>query len=396
MTDPLGQAQVIPYLIGLSQAGYRITLLSCEKKDKFQQQNAYIQALLTEHKIQWKYIFFTASPPILAKYYDLYQLRKKAVKLQQQNNFSLVHTRSYVAADIGYFLKKKYHIKFLFDIRGFWVDERVDGGLWNLKNPIYRRAYHIYKEKEANYVSTADTIVSLTENGKLEMQTWKSYHGTEIKVIPCCADYDLFSLVNPIERDKVRLDLGFAKDDFVISYLGSIGTWYMLDEMLEFFKEFSASQKNAKFLFISNGEQETIKAAARKKGISELDIKIVSAKRKEVPIFAKASNISLSFIKPCYSKKSSSPTKLGELLAMGIPTICNTGIGDVDEIINYTNGGLMINGFSKNDFEGLLQKLDTYLHNQDAASIRERSKKYYDLKDGIEKYKQIYSQLLDN
>jgi hypothetical protein len=71
MTDPLGQAQVIPYLIRLSQAGYRITLLSCEKHDKFQQQSAYIQALLTEHKIQWEYIFFTASPPILAKYYDL-------------------------------------------------------------------------------------------------------------------------------------------------------------------------------------------------------------------------------------------------------------------------------------------------------------------------------------
>ena len=396
MTDPLGQAQVIPYLIGLSKAGYQITLLSCEKRDKFQQQSAYIQDLLTANNIQWEYIFFTASPPILAKYYDLYQLRKKAVTLHLKKNFSLVHTRSYVAADIGYFLKKKYQIKFLFDIRGFWVDERVDGGLWNLKNPIYKRAYRIYKEKEANYVATADTIVSLTENGKTEMQTWKSYHGTEIKVIPCCADYDLFSLVNPTETEKAKMELGFAKNDFIISYLGSIGTWYMLDEMLEFFKEFSISNKNAKFLFISNGEQETIKAAAHRKGISELNIKIISAKRKEVPIFAKASTISLSFIKPCYSKKSSSPTKLGELLAMGIPTICNTGIGDVDEIIKYTNGGLMINGFSKNDFESVIEKLIPYLENQEAALIRERSRKYYDLKDGVEKYKQIYSQLLAN
>jgi glycosyltransferase involved in cell wall biosynthesis len=45
--------------------------------------------------------------------------------------------------------------------------------------------------------------------------------------------------------------------------------------------------------------------------------------------------------------------------------------------------------------EALIQKLDSYLANHNAASIRERSRKYYDLKDGIEKYKEIYSQLLD-
>jgi len=39
MTDPLGQSQVIPYLIGLSQKGYVITIISCEKEDKFKKLN---------------------------------------------------------------------------------------------------------------------------------------------------------------------------------------------------------------------------------------------------------------------------------------------------------------------------------------------------------------------
>jgi hypothetical protein len=31
MTDPLGQSQVIPYLIGLTKKGHNISIISCEK-----------------------------------------------------------------------------------------------------------------------------------------------------------------------------------------------------------------------------------------------------------------------------------------------------------------------------------------------------------------------------
>lgn len=395
MTDPLGQSQVIPYLIGLSKAGYQITLLSCEKKEKLEAQGQFISQLLKEHKINWEHVFFTSFPPILAKFYDLNKIRRKAVQLHQSANFALVHCRSYVAADVGYYLKRKFGIKFLFDIRGFWVDERVDGGLWNLKNPIYKQAYKTYKKKEANYIGAADTIVSLTENGKAEMQKWPCYKNTPIDIIPCCADYDLFSLQTKQEKDASKSDLGFEKDDFVISYLGSIGTWYMLNEMIAFFRLIKKDFPNAKFLFVSNGEEMAIHAAAKEMGISVTDIKIVNAKRKDVPKFMKASDISLSFIKSAYSKKSSSPTKLGELLAMGIPVICNRKIGDVDDIIINTKGGLLIDDFSKKSFENAIESLPNYLSAYSSNEIRQLSKKYYDLNEGIEKYKKIYLRLLN-
>ena len=394
MTDPLGQSQVIPYLIGLSKSGYKITLLSCEKKEKYKQQGQYIHSLLKENNIQWEFIFFTSSPPILAKYYDLYQLKKKAIQLHREQKYSLVHCRSYISAAVGLILKQEFGVKFLFDIRGFWVDERVDGGLWNLQNPFYKFAYKKYKKKEAAYVSNADTIVSLTENGKNEMETWSSYKNAGIDVIPCCADYDLFSLQTESESIEAKKKLGFAKDDFVLSYLGSIGTWYMLNEMLDFYKALKSKKQNTRFLFVSNGEEQTIRDAAKNKGIAGEDIKIINAKRNDVPGFIKASTISLSFIKPCYSKRSSSPTKLGELLAMGIPVISNTGIGDMDEIIKYTQGGLLINEFSNDCYINAINNLDNYFSNYNASAIRERSGKYYDLRSGIEKYKSIYDRLL--
>jgi glycosyltransferase involved in cell wall biosynthesis len=86
---------------------------------------------------------------------------------------------------------------------------------------------------------------------------------------------------------------------------------------------------------------------------------------------------------------------LGELLAMGIPVICNREIGDVDDIIINTKGGVLINDFSCDSFENGVENLVNYLSDYSPSEIRERSKKYYDLNDGIEKYKKIYQRLLN-
>ena len=52
-------------------------------------------------------------------------------------------------------------------------------------------------------------------------------------MIPCCTDENLFHADN---IKNVKNELNIQDNEFVISYVGSIGTWYMLDEMLDFFK----------------------------------------------------------------------------------------------------------------------------------------------------------------
>ena len=56
-------------------------------------------------------------------------------------------------------------------MRGFYADERVDGGLWDLRNPVYRLVYNFFKQKEKQFLSNADYTISLTEAGKKEIQT---------------------------------------------------------------------------------------------------------------------------------------------------------------------------------------------------------------------------------
>ncbi len=396
MTDPLGQSQVIPYIVGLQQKGHQFTLLSCEKKERFEKYEKGIRQYLEKHNINWQPIFYTASPPILAKYWDIYQLRRKATQLHKEQGFDMTHCRSYVSADIGWYLKKRFGVRFLFDMRGFWVDERVDGGLWNLKNPFYRFAYRQYKKKEADYLQNSDAVVILTEAGKAEMTKWKAYNSNvPIGVIPCSADFEVFPLTSKQSKQEARKTLQIAEDKLVVSYLGSIGTWYMLEEMLLFFTQLKEIHPNALFLFVTPEKPETIFEVAAKYGLKSNDFKVVFAKREEVGYFLSASDFSVFFIKPLYSKISSSPTKLGELLAMGIPVVCNTGVGDVKQIIKDTQGGIAIDDFEQVTLKDTASRMLTELKEKKykAIEIRKKAFEYYDLEKAVEKYARLYQRI---
>jgi glycosyltransferase involved in cell wall biosynthesis len=393
LTDPLGQSQILPYLKGLAAHGYRFTILSFEKKDRYEKGKALIEQLTRESDITWVPLFFTSQPPLLSKFYDAVRMRTTAFRLQRKENFDMVHCRSYIAADVGLRLKKKFGVKFFFDMRGFWADEKKDG-TWNMNHPVFKKVYRYYKNKEAQYLQNADYIISLTEAAKNEMMHWKAYDASiPLQVIPCCADMNLFSLTTSEQKRSGRQQLGLPGDALIISYLGSVGTWYMLDEMLLFFKRLKHKYTGAKFLFLTHTAPSVIESAIAKHNLQLNDFVIAEASRQQVPQWIKASDINISFIKPVYSKISSSPTKLGEVLSMGIPVITNSGVGDVEKIVNDASGGYVLHQFTDEDFDKAIDAIPELLK-KDPAAIRERIRKYYALDAGVEKYFSCYKQVL--
>jgi glycosyltransferase involved in cell wall biosynthesis len=396
MTDPLGQSQVIPYLQGLSKLGFHFTLISFEKKDRFEKSGDFIREILKQSNIEWVPLSYTKRPPVLSTISDVIRLRIAAFKLHKQRLFSIVHCRSYITSLVGVEMKKKFGMKFIFDMRGFYADERVDGGLWNLKSPLYRSIYDFFKRKEKNFLTNADYTISLTENGKQEIQSWNTIPNQPIpiQVIPCCADLEKFSPENVDEQKlrELRTSLSISETDFVISYLGSIGTWYMLDEMLDFFKRLLERKPQAKFLFITGEPAQLVLDKARQKNIAANKFIITAAARDLVPTYLSLSTISLFFIKPVFSKRASSPTKQGEIMGMGIPYVCNAGVGDVDKIVAGTNSGFVVNEFSEADYNKTIERLLSQKLNRD--EIRAGAFKYYSLKQGVENYHFVYRTLI--
>jgi len=395
MTDPLGQSQVIPYLIGLSKKGYTFTLISCEKEDNYVANKEKIAGLLASNNIHWQPLKYTKKPPVISTLFDVYMIKRLATLLHKQQPFSIVHCRSYIAALVGLHLKKSYSIKFVFDMRGFWANERVDGNIWNLKNPVYKTIYNFFKKKETEFLEHADYTISLTHNAKQEIQSWASVRNNPvpIQVIPCCADLDLFNKKN-IHQDKLdalRTSLSIQKEDFILMYLGSIGTWYMLDEMMEFFSVLKKKIPSAKFLFVTKEEHTRILKTAETWKV-KASIIIRPGNRDEIPYLISLSNYSLFFILPSYSKKASSPTKQGEIMAMGIPLICNTNVGDTDKVVKDYHSGILVNEFSENAYIGTIEKMKTTIF--DENSIIQGAIGYFSLENGVSRYAAVYNAVL--
>lgn len=396
MTDPLGQSQVIPYLQGLSKAGYKVFLLSCEKEQVFHQNKEAIQQLLDKSNISWIPLNYTKNPPVLSTLLDVIKMRRAAKKLHQEEGLDMVHTRAGVPALIGLWMKKKMGVKFLHDIREFYADSRVEGGMWNKQNLLYRTIYNFFAKQESEQVKQCDGIVCLTYAAEKIIKTWPEYKAaTPLEVIPCSADLELFdySKINEIERKSLQSELGIQPNDFVISYLGSIGGWYLTAEMLQFCKLLSKRMPAAKFLFISPHRHEEIKAIAAQYDIPADKVLVKKASRAQVPTLLSLSSYSIFFIKPCYSKQSSSPTKHGEIMAMGIPVITNGGVGDVEEIVSTTNSGIVINEFTDEVYEKAITEIEQK-HDYDKALIRAGAQKWYALNNAIEKYTRIYKAIL--
>src|SRR5262245_35104857 len=379
MTDPLGQSQVLPYLAGLTKSGYQFTILSFEKKERYDKYKNTIDDITQRAGIAWVPMRFTRRPPLLSKFYDAVRMRRMSFSLFRKHRFDMIHCRSYIAASIGLQLKRKKGTRFLFDMRGFWADEKKDGGSWKQTSFIFRRVYRHYKRKEAQFINEADHIVSLTEAGKQEMMKWPSYNpAVPISVIPCCSDMDHFSLTSPSDKAKGRRLLGLPEDKLVISYLGSVGAWYMLDEMLHLFSVIKEKYSGAKFLFITHSSPALILSKLDTYEISRDDIVIVEASRQEVPAFTKASDINISLIRPVYSKLASSSTKLGEVLGMGIPVIVNDGVGDVGPTVLSMNSGIVISNFCKEEYRKVADKIDAVLR-LDPSCIRAAAQNVYGL-----------------
>jgi len=393
LTDPLGQSQIIPYLKGLAEAGHEIIILSAEKKSLYKEKKQSIAEILNPLSIKWIPVFYSSNPKVLSTIFDILKLKCKSRKIYSEQRFNIVHCRSYIPSLVGLWLKKKYGVRFLFDMRGFWADERIDGKIWNIKNLFFQLIFNYFKKKEKEFLLLADGIISLTDNGKKEIQKWPFSHliKAEIKIIPCCVDTDHFDMerIDQDMQNNLRKKLKITSDDFIVSYLGSIGTWYMLDEMLHFFKRLLLKVSNAKFFFITTENPAYILKASEKYQINANRIIIAKASRKDVPLYLSLSDLSIFFIKPVFSKRASSPTKQAEVMSMGIPIICNAGVGDTDEIIKGSGAGILIQDFDPLSIDNAIMNLDSVL-NIPKNKIRKAAINNFSLKSGIERYIQIY------
>jgi len=390
MCDPLGGSQVLPYLFGLARRGHRISLISFEKSERTTVERETVAKACADAGIAWHPLPYRKRPPVLSTMADVVQMQRLAAQLHRQTPFDLVHCRSYLPALVGLKMKQRFGTRFLFDMRGFWADERLESGSWPSTNPVLRAAYTYFKSQERAFWRQADAMVSLTQSGKKSIETSEG-DTAPISVIPCCVDFDVFKPVTKAKRAEARKQLGIGKDDHVLGYIGSLGGNYMLDEMLDFYRAYRERHGGAKFLFVTQVPDEEIRAAAEKKAVDAAEIVIRRASRLQVPFYVAAADHGIAFKQPSFSAKACSPTKLGEMLALEIPVVANSGVGDVEQVIEETGAGVIIRSFRETAYRQAVEALQAVKPN---SRWRKATSGWFDLDAGIDRYDEIYRNLV--
>ncbi|MEX2379950.1 MAG: glycosyltransferase [Vicingaceae bacterium] len=392
LTDPLGQSQILPYLKGLAAKGREIQIISAEKADRFRANEVAVREQIKGLNIHWAFTHYSNRPPLLSTSFLIRRMKKLAHAFYSINHFDIIHSRSLIPAMIGLSLKKKYGSKLIFDIRGFWVDERVEGGLWNLKNPTYRILYSLFKKKEKKLFKKADAIVSLTENAKDYIQGHFKTQA-EFAVIPCSVDMQHFDF-NRISKEnstKLKTKLGLKKNDFVLIYIGSLGTRYLLSEMFQFFHALKSQQTEAKMLFVTQTPVDFILTEAQKQGVEGEDVVITSSTYREIPNYINVADAGIFFIHSGFTGKAVSPTKQSELLAMGLPIVTNAGVGDSESIIQDNELGVVVQDFDANSLAAAVKQL--LQSNYEKSKIRKKADRLFALQTAIVKYDDLYDKI---
>ncbi|GAA4039029.1 glycosyltransferase family 4 protein [Sphingomonas rosea] len=392
LTDPLGPSQVLAYLKGLAALGHQISLITFEKPERPATDRLAMTSECAAAGIDWHPLAYTKRPPVLSTLKDLTAMHRTADRLVRERGYDIVHCRSAIPALVGARLKRRRGLRFIFDMRGFWADERVEGGLWDLGKPLYRAMFGWFKKQESRLLRTADVVVVLTEAARDILRGNGSVPATvPIAVIPCCADLGAFPPITDQARADARAGLGIAGEATVPAYLGSIGTWYMLGEMLDCFAVLRTRDPDAVMLFVTRDDPAPILAAAAARGIPAEALRIRPASRAEVPQLLAAADFGLFFIRPTYSKQASSPVKLGELFAMNLPVLANGGVGDMDRILAQSGAGVAVERFDPAAYGAALDALAAL--RPDPARWRATLVKWFDLDRGIAAYDGIYRAL---
>ena len=372
--DPLGASQVVPYLLGLGARGVAITLATFEKPARWGQAAAReaMQRRLEARGIRWCPLRYHKSPRLAGTLRDLIAGSRAIAREAARSAPALIHCRGDVAAVMARWARLPSTIRLLYDVRGFFSDERVETGSWR-RGSLLDRAV---RRMEAANLRRADGVVVLTRHAA-ETLRGRRPSLASLRVIPTCADVSVFT---PRTAGQ--------KPEFGLVYSGSLGTAYMTEEMMAFARV-AAGAVPGPTLFLTPQPEEVTRL-----GPAPEWAEIRAVEPEAVPAWLRRAS-ALFFFRSTPSSRASCPTKFAEGLASGLPVVCNRGIGDLDDIIEREGVGVLVDGFSDAAYAAAALRLKGLLEDPGVSGrCRRLAETRYSVDLGVDAYHGLYAELV--
>lgn len=385
LTEPLVETQVLSYLGGLVREGHVIHLLTYETDRPSRAVRAERRRALEQRGIRWHGLNYHKRPTLPATLFDIVAGIVTGWWVVRRHRLRVVHARVHVPGAIALVVKRLTGALLIFDLRGLMAEEYEEAGSWRRGSAPYR----LVKWVERKCLEEASAVVVLTRRVR---QALFREDARGVFTIPCCADLDRISS-QAGERERMREELGLAGKT-VLAYAGKFGGFYLGREMVDFYLAARREFPDLHFLVLTQSDPELIRAEFARHDIPAGSAYTVTrAEPGRIGSFLAAADLAISFREAGPSQIAASPTKIGEYLAAGLPVVCNSGIGDMDELIADNRVGVLVPSFDEAAYHAAAVGMRELLADREiSARCRRVAEETSSLEDiGIPRYLAVYA-----
>jgi glycosyltransferase involved in cell wall biosynthesis len=384
LADPLLDTQVVAYLRGLAEYGHTMHLLTYEPATVAAGDERAHHARLAASGVTWHWLRYHKRPSLPATAFDVARGVLAARSLVRRHGIDAVHARAHVPAAIGLALTRLTGVGLIFDTQGLMAEEYVDAGRWRADGLLAR----VTKAVERRALAGADAAVVHTFAARAQLAPLAP--GTPFYEIPACVDLARFQCLSEA-GSEARRELGI-EDSVVMVYVGKFGGWYMHREMVEFFRSAREVIPNLHFLVVSQSDHALILREFRDLDMPSESYTVRSVSSSDVPRLLAAADFAISFIRAMPSKIASSPTKIGEYLAAGLPVVATAGLAASDALLQRGDVGIFVTTTSADGYrKAAAAVLDRLQDPGLAARARQVARDCLSLESvGIHRYSRLY------
>jgi glycosyltransferase involved in cell wall biosynthesis len=384
LSTHLGQAQVLAVSERLQSMGWECTILSLEPQEADRAVLDRVQARAAMSGVRWQRRPYRKGRVGAPKN----TLSMAAMLRGVRKQTDLFHCRSYFGAFFPSTASIFGHIPYVFDTRGYWVDEKIEAGRWF--QDVASRA--IARRVELELYGRASGVVSLTELAAEDVRDGRfgRRHPEERSIcIPTCADYKKFTM----ERGAAPHE--FLLDGPIIAYVGSLNPSYEYRIALRLAAMILARVPEAKFLALTN-QVDQVSTLADELAIPARRRLITAVAHERIHLWLPWIDFGLMLlVSPNLAKRASMPTKLAEFFATGVAPIAYGANSEVVEWVRRVGSGLALGDLSNDSLESAAEWVARGVPDVDVlAHARVAAEKHFSLESGVERYDSLFQTIL--
>jgi len=358
MAEGVGRSQVLPYVERLAQRGVAVTVHTFEKGPS----DPTIARRLSVAGVDWRPHRFGGAGALPG----LGRIAGGALSIRRAE---LVHARSDSAAASALVTRRP---AWVWDMRGFWREERMAIGLMRAGSPEER----VMRSVESGSARSSTGIVALSQ---VALDVLSRRFGATIaaksRVITTCVDLERFSTAPMPAADPLRFLL-----------VGTLNRLYDVPGMVRLVEAVTGRRPASlavltpdpgpwRALFVEAGATVGFAEAAAMPDRMLAHHVGLSLRRTDVPVTSIAAT----------------PTKLAEFLACGRPVVVSAGLGDMDGLLARHDCGVVMQDTSGAEIERAMGEIDRLVDDEGTpARCRGLAEAHFDLEKGVDRLIDLY------